>query len=75
MTVYLSEDEGETWKYKACIDTREWISYPDVDFAGDTVYLTYDRDRMGEKEILFVAFREEDVISGAVPPPRVISKP
>ena len=75
MTLCLSEDDGETWRYKTCIDTRAWVSYPDVDFFGDTVYLTYDRERTGAKEILFTAFTEEDVINGTVPAPKIVSKP
>ena len=43
MTVYLSEDDGESWKYKKLIDSRPNISYPDVDFYDGTIYLTYDR--------------------------------
>ena len=64
MTVYLSEDDGATWKYKRTFDTREQVSYPDVDFYGERIYLTYDRERTGAKEILFLDFTEEDVIKG-----------
>ena len=32
MTISLSEDDGETWKYRRCIDERAGISYPDADF-------------------------------------------
>ena len=53
MTLYLSEDDGATWKYTKCIDDRASLSYPDVDFCGDKIYLTYDRERTGAKEILF----------------------
>lgn len=62
MTICLSEDDGVTWKYKRCIDTREQLSYPDVDFHGDKVYLTYDRERTGVKEILFTSFTEADLM-------------
>lgn len=63
MTVYLSEDDGVTWKYKRCIDPRTDLSYPDVDFYDGRIYLTYDRERMGAKEILFTSFTEEDVMN------------
>ena len=62
MTLYLSEDDGKTWKYKRCIDTREGVSYPDVDFYGEKIYLIYDRERVGAKEILFVELTEADII-------------
>jgi len=63
MTVYLSEDDGVTWKYKRCIDDRAVISYPDVDFYDNRIYLTYDKDRTGAKEILFTSFTEEDIMN------------
>jgi len=75
MTLYLSEDDGLTWKYKCCIDTRTSISYPDVDFFQDRIYLTYDRERTGAKEILFTSFTEADIINNAVPVPSIVSKP
>lgn len=61
MTIYLSEDDGITWKYKRCIDERALLSYPDVDFCDGEIFLTYDRDRDNEREILFVRFTEEDI--------------
>ncbi|MBQ7335379.1 MAG: exo-alpha-sialidase [Clostridia bacterium] len=75
MTLYLSEDEGATWKYQCCIDARSKISYPDVDFYGDQIYLTYDRERTGAKEILFTALTEEDIVAGRIPELRIVSKP
>jgi len=62
MTVYLSEDDGETWKYKRLIDERTSLSYPDVDFYDGRIYLTYDRERTGAKEILFTSFTEADIM-------------
>ncbi len=63
MTVLLSEDDGETWKYKKVIDTRKYVSYPDVDFYNGKIYLTYDRERTGAKEIYFLKFTEEDIMN------------
>ncbi|MBQ8186700.1 MAG: exo-alpha-sialidase [Clostridia bacterium] len=63
MTICLSDDDGAAWKYKKCIDTRNDISYPDCDFCGGKIYLTYDRERRGAKEILFTCFTEEDVMN------------
>ena len=61
MTLYLSEDDGATWKYRRCIDERDELSYPDADFYDGKIYLTYDRERTGAKEILFACFTEEDI--------------
>ena len=76
MTVYLSEDDGESWKYKKCIDGRRGLSYPDVDFYNGRIYLTYDRERTGAKEILFTSFTENDIIDpDASLDIRIVSKP
>ena len=78
MTVYLSDDDGKSWGCKRCIDEREALSYPDVDFHDGRIYLVYDRERSGQnsaKEILFTSFTEEDVISGGRIDVAVISKP
>ena len=75
MTVYLSEDDGESWKYKQCIDERVSVSYPDADFYGGKIFLTYDRERTGAKEILFTSFTEDDIINGTIPKASIVSKP
>lgn len=76
MTVYLSEDDGVTWKYKRLIDERNNLSYPDVDFCDGRIYLAYDRERTGAKEILFLCFTEEDIMNeDYVFEPRIVSKP
>ena len=75
MTVALSEDDGVTWIYKQCIDTRSDLSYPDADFYDGKIYLTYDRERTGAKEILFAVFTEDDLINGNKIEVKVVSKP
>ena len=75
MTVKLSEDDGKTWKYSLCIDDRNDLSYPDLDFYDGRIYLVYDRGRRVDNEILFTSFTEEDVINGVKPEIKVLSKP
>lgn len=75
MTVSLSEDDGATWKYSRCIDTRAGLSYPDADFFGGRIFLTYDRERTGAKEILFTSFTEEDILAGNEIFVQIVSKP
>lgn len=75
MTAYLSEDDGETWKYKLLIDEREVTSYPDVDFYDGKIHLVYDRGRCEEKEILYVKLTEEDIINKNNVDINIISKP
>ena len=75
MSIALSEDDGKSWKYKTCIDTRDWTSYPDADFRDDRIYIMYDRERVDAKEILFLSVTEQEIINGDVPKPEIISKP
>lgn len=75
MSAWLSDDDGKTWAHKCCLDDRDDISYPDADFYGGEIYLIYDRERCGAREILFARFTEDDIVRGADIRPRVISKP
>lgn len=75
MTVQLSEDDGKTWKYRKCIDARRDLSYPDAGFNNGKIYLTYDRGRTSEREILFAVFSEQDIVNDNEITVSVISKP
>jgi hypothetical protein len=64
MTAYLSTDDGATFSKKLLIDPRTSVSYPDVSQGDDgTIYLVYDRERNGAKEIVFAKFKENDIIN------------
>jgi Neuraminidase (sialidase) len=63
LSAWLSEDEGLTWKGGLVLDERPGISYPDGFQAPDgTIYVTYDRNRKADGEILMARFTEEDVL-------------
>ncbi len=65
LTAYLSKDDGQTWEGGLLIDEREGVSYPDGVQAPDgTIYIIYDFERTGAKQILMATFREEDVEQG-----------
>ena len=52
------------------------ISYPDADFHGGKLYITYDADRNSLREILLLECTEEDIMDESHPlTPRIISKP
>lgn len=75
LTVALSEDDGATWKYSRLVEPRN-CSYPDVAFIGDKIFLTYDRGRSSDREILFMSFTEEDIMDeNYVFAPTIVSKP
>ena len=77
MSIWLSEDDGESFIYKKIVDESDYLlTYPDVDFFDDKIYLTYDRERTCAKEIRLLVFTEEDVISPDVElRSQIVSKP
>ncbi|MBQ8291000.1 MAG: exo-alpha-sialidase [Clostridia bacterium] len=76
LTVFLSEDDGTTWKRVCLIDDRPLVSYPDADFYGGKIYLIYDRERHGAKEILFTLFTEAELLQSDFKPEiHILSKP
>jgi len=66
MTALLSEDDGKSWKYKLLLDEREKVSYPDAVESDGIIYIIYDHDRYGAKEILMAMITEEDIKSGKI---------
>jgi len=65
LSAWLSEDDGKSWKGGLILDERRGISYPDGFQAPDgTIYISYDRNRAKDGEILFARFTEDDVLAG-----------
>ena len=65
LTAFLSDDDGLTWTGGLVIDERKYVSYPDGVQAPDgSIYLIYDFQRTGEKQILMALFTEDDVAAG-----------
>jgi hypothetical protein len=81
LTAWLSDDDGQTWKGGLMLDERTGISYPDGVQAPDgTIYISYDRNRATDGEILMARFTEEDILAGKLVGPRsklrmLISRP
>ncbi len=64
LTAFLSRDEGRTWEGGLLLDERD-CSYPFGCQADDgTVYVSYERSRWNQPEILMARFREEDILAG-----------
>jgi predicted neuraminidase len=62
LTAWLSEDDGKTWKGGLMLDERKGVSYPDGFQAPDgTIFISYDRNRATDGEILLARFTEEDI--------------
>ena len=81
LTAWLSADEGQTWNGGLMLDERQGISYPDGFQAPDgTLYISYDRNRSADGEILLARFTEQDILAGKLTSPKsklriLISRP
>ena len=65
LTAQISTDDGATWCDGLLLDERNDVSYPDgVQDKDGLIWITYDRDRQGDGEILLAKFKEEDVLAG-----------
>lgn len=70
LTAMLSEDDGVTWPYTLLLDERNEVSYPDAKEAADGyIYVTYDHERVKEREILMARITEQDILSGNLQAP------
>jgi hypothetical protein len=64
LTAWLSDDEGQSWRGGLMLDERKGISYPDgFQTPEGTIYISYDRNRSTDGEILMARFTEQDVLA------------
>lgn len=81
LSAWLSADDGLTWRGGLILDERKGVSYPDGFQAPDgTIYISYDRNRSTDGEILMARFTEEDILARKAIGPRsklkmLISRP
>ena len=81
LKAFLSDDDGRTWKGGLMLDERNGVSYPDGFQSPDgTIYISYDRNRKSDGEILLARFTEDDILAGRLVGPRsqlkmLISRP
>lgn len=81
LRAFISSDDGKTWQGGLLLDERLNISYPDGFESKDGyIYISYDRCRSTEGEILMARFTAEDVLQGKITSSRgtlrkIISKP
>ena len=81
LSAWLSDDDGATWQGGLVLDERKGISYPDGFQAPDgTIFISYDRNRATDGEILLARFTEADVLAKQLTGPKsklkmLISRP
>jgi len=81
LSAWLSDDDGATWQGGLVLDERAGISYPDGLQAPDgTIFISYDRNRATDGEILLARFTEADVLAKRLVGPKsklkmLISRP
>ena len=64
LSAWLSQDDGKTWNGGLMLDERKGISYPDGFQSPDgTIYISYDRNRSTDGEILLARFTEKDILA------------
>ncbi|MEQ8851987.1 sialidase family protein [Gimesia sp.] len=64
LSAWLSEDDGMTWQGGLVLDERKGISYPDgFQAPNGTIYISYDRNRSTDGEILLARFTEQDIMT------------
>lgn len=65
LTIYLSEDDGVTWKHSILLDNRTEVSYPDLaqDSQGN-IYVIWDMGRYEQKEMRMSIMTEQDIKKG-----------
>lgn len=65
MYAKISKDEMESWSEPLVLDDRRNVSYPDgMQDTDGYIYIAYDRERYGAREILWSRFTEEDIEKG-----------
>jgi len=71
LSAWLSDDERVTWNGGLILDERKGISYPDGFQAPDGIlYISYDRNRATEGEILMPRVTEADVLARQLVAPK-----
>ena len=81
LSAWLSADEGGSWRGGLVLDERAGVSYPDGFQAPDgTIYISYDRNRATDGEILLARFTEADILASKLDSPKsrlkmLISRP
>ena len=81
LSAWLSDDDGKTWNGGLVLDERNGISYPDGFQAPDAaIYISYDRNRSTDGEILLARFTEQDILAKKLVTPKsklklLISRP
>jgi Neuraminidase (sialidase) len=64
LSAYLSEDDGKTWIGGLMLDERRGVSYPDgFQAPNGTIFISYDRSRDFDGEILMARFTEKDILA------------
>jgi predicted neuraminidase len=75
LRAFISDDDGVTWKGGLLLDERAVVSYPDGFESPDGyIYISYDRNRKKDGEILLARFTIDDVLNGKVTSERGVLK-
>ncbi len=75
LRAFISFDDGKTWEGGLLLDERGGVSYPDGFESRDGhIYISYDRKRSTEGEILLAGFTVDDILGKEIVSPRSFLK-
>jgi len=70
LTAWISLDDGKTFQGGLLLDERDEVSYPDgFQLPDGRIFIAYDRERYGVKEILTASFTEDEILSRTITSP------
>ncbi len=70
LSAWLSEDDGKSWQGGLILDDRKGVSYPDgFQSPDETIFISYDRNRAIDGEILLARFTEDDILARSLVTP------
>ncbi len=75
LSAWLSDDDGGSWEGGLILDERKGVSYPDGFQAPEgTIYISWDRNRSSDGEILMARFTENDILAKELQGPKSKTK-
>ena len=63
LSVFISDDDGVSWKGGLLLDTRTSISYPDIAFYNNNIYIQYDYNRTTNANIFIAKVNVQEILN------------
>ena len=63
IAIYLSDDGGKNFAHAMILDVRHGVSYPDIHYTNGNLYVAWDYDRYGLKNVLMTKLTIEELLA------------